>query len=197
MKALVIKDCYVLLKQLKIFLVIIVVSSLLPGMSSGIFAVIYAGMLPYSALAYDDRSKWDQLAAMMPYSNRDIVAGKYVLGYLFIAASAALTFAVQFLLQPFTHTPASVVDTLLLLCVAALLIAITMPFIFRFGVEKGRMLFIIVIVGVSSLAGISVASYADSGVAPALLSLVLPIAAVVVNAISIPLSVRMYARRNR
>ena len=66
MKALLLKDFYVLWKQMKAFLVLILLFSALPGSYNAIFAVTYAAMLPYSCVAYDERSKWDQLAAMMP-----------------------------------------------------------------------------------------------------------------------------------
>lgn len=82
MKALLLKDFYVLWKQMRIFLLLIVVFSALPGGYSAIFAVTYAALLPYSCVAYDERSKWDQLAAMLPYTVRDLVLSRYVLGWI-------------------------------------------------------------------------------------------------------------------
>ena len=76
MKALLLKDTYVIWKQMKIFLIIILVFSAIPSGFNSAFAVIYAAMMPYTAMAYDERSKWDQMAAMMPYSARDVVLGK-------------------------------------------------------------------------------------------------------------------------
>ena len=77
MSALLLKDYYVIFRQMKIFLLLILVFSCIPGTFYSTFAVVYASMLPYTALAYDERSKWDQLAAMMPYSARDVVLSKY------------------------------------------------------------------------------------------------------------------------
>ena len=82
MKALILKDTYVIWRQMKYFLVMLLLFCALPNGFNNAFAVVYAAMLPYTALAYDERSKWDQLAAMMPYSTRDIVLGKYVFGWL-------------------------------------------------------------------------------------------------------------------
>ena len=70
MKALILKDTYVMWKQTKVLLILILVFSCLPGAFYPTFAVVYAAILPYSAMAYDERSKWDQLAAMLPYSDR-------------------------------------------------------------------------------------------------------------------------------
>ena len=80
MKGLLLKDWYTLIKQMKIMLVLMLVFACVPGYSMAAFAVVYAAMLPVTALAYDERSKWDELAAMLPYSVREIVGGKYVLG---------------------------------------------------------------------------------------------------------------------
>ena len=77
MKALLKKDIFVLIRQMRMFLVMIVVFSVLPGMNMSIFAIVYCGMLPYTAMAYDERSKWTQLAAMMPYTPGHIVLSKY------------------------------------------------------------------------------------------------------------------------
>lgn len=197
MKALILKDCFVLWKQMKVFLVFVLVFSVLPGMSASLFAVVYAGMLPYTALAYDERSKWNQLAAMMPYSNRDIVLGKYLLGYLFIALTGAATLLIQFLVQPFTHSTPSVGETLLVLCVATVSIAITLPLLFRFGVEKGRMVFIFLVVGLSTAVVTLVSGVSQTGALPGGMVLALPLAAAVLNGVSIPLSIRLYTARNR
>ena len=95
MSALLLKDYYVIFRQMKIFLLLILVFSCIPGTFYSTFAVVYASMLPYTALAYDERSKWDQLAAMMPYSARDVVLSKYLFGWISVAVAAAATFEVS------------------------------------------------------------------------------------------------------
>ena len=71
---------------MKIFLVLLVAFALIPGYSMSAFAVMYAAMLPMTALAYDERSKWDTLAAMMPYSTGALVLSKYLLGIFWRSA---------------------------------------------------------------------------------------------------------------
>lgn len=95
MKGLLLKDWYTLIKQMKIMLVLMLVFACVPGYSMAAFAVVYAAMLPVTALAYDERSKWDELAAMLPYSVREIVGGKYVLGVTAVAAAGAVAAAAQ------------------------------------------------------------------------------------------------------
>ena len=73
MSALLLKDFYVMWKQTRVLLILILVFSCLPGAFYPTFAVVYAAILPYTAMAYDERSKWGQLAAMLPYADRERV----------------------------------------------------------------------------------------------------------------------------
>ena len=95
MKGLVWKDIYTLLKQAKFILLLMVLFACLPGYSMSAFAIFYGAMLPITALAYDERSKWDELAAMMPYSVKEIVGSKYVLGLLLVGGISALSIAAR------------------------------------------------------------------------------------------------------
>ena len=199
MKALLLKDTYVIWKQMKIFLLIILVFSAIPSGFNSAFAVIDAAMMPYTAMAYDERSKWDQMAAMMPYSTRDIVLGKYVFGWLCIAAAMVLSALFQGLLS---FLGASL--SLALLAMSALsglcVLAITLPVMFRFGVEKGRLaMFLIIFLVCGTAGGISSITISEgSGATFAvqnLLLLILLVAAVVLTAVSVPLSMRFYRER--
>lgn len=199
MSALLMKDFYLLWKQLKAFLVIILVFSAIPGGYNTVFAVAYAAMLPYSCIAYDERSKWDQLAAMMPYSDRDLVLGKYAFGWIGVAIAAAATFVLQTVLAAVwsgAEGP-SVPVILLSVCVAVCILDITLPMMFRFGVEKARLaMFLIIFLVCASAGAVSVIDQSggpDFGFqmwAP-------PVVAVVMTAVSVPLSIRFYSRRGR
>ena len=101
MKALLKKDIFCVLKSMKVFLLVIVLFAAIPGFSASRFAIIYAAMLPLTALAYDERSKWDVLAATMPYSPLQIVLSKYVLMFDMLAGRLEL-FPVLLCLYPST-----------------------------------------------------------------------------------------------
>ena len=200
MKALILKDTYVIWRQMKYFLVMILLFSALPSGFNNAFAVIYTSMLPYTALAYDERSKWDQMASMMPYSSRDIVLCKYVFGWLCIGAAAVLSGLLQAVLSLVIHR-AFLPSVIALSVLGALcILAISLPLMFRMGVEKGRLGMFLVIFLVCGGAG-AIASIADdmsNGTPFAFQGPVLAIllfAAVVLNAISVPLSMRFYAKR--
>lgn len=201
MKALLLKDTYVIWKQMKIFLLIILVFSAIPRGFNSAFAVIYAAMMPYTAMAYDERSKWDQMAAMMPYSTRDIVLGKYVFGWLCIAAAAVLSALFQGLLS-FLGAGLSLALLAMSVLSGLCVLAITLPMMFRFGVEKGRLAMFLIIFLVCGSAGAiaSITVSEGSGTAFAFQDLILPVllaAAVVLTAVSVPLSMRFYRERMR
>lgn len=204
MKALIQKDVYVLWKQMKIFVIVMLVIMAGNGSFGSIFVVIWCAMLPYTALAYDERCKWDQLAAMMPYSPRDLVLSKYVLGWLCAGAAGALVLAAQAVIRALrlpleTGSPLAV---LLSFCASACALAITLPLMFRFSVERGRMVMFLVIFLVCAGAGamgtitVSVDQTAGGLQGPfGVLMLLLPAAAAVLTAVSIPLSLRICAAR--
>ena len=50
MKALLKKDIYVLVRQMKIFLLMIAVFAVVPSLNLSVFAIAYCGMLPYTAM---------------------------------------------------------------------------------------------------------------------------------------------------
>ena len=199
MKALLLKDTYVIWKQMKIFLIIILVFSAIPSGFNSAFAVIYAAMMPYTAMAYDERSKWDQMAAMMPYSPRDIVLSKYVFGWLCIAAAAVLSALLQGLLS-FLGGGLSPVPLAMSALSGLCVLAITLPVMFHFGVEKGRLAMFLLIFLVCGSAG-AIASITVSeggGTVFTFQDLLLPVllaAAVVLTAVSVPLSLRFYRCR--
>lgn len=202
MKGLLIKDLYTLTKQFKVFLVLIVVFSLIPGYSMSAFALCYSAMLPITALAYDERSKWDKLAAMLPYSIKNIVLSKYVLGYICVAIAATISAVGKIGYSLFTHAVINgdvVADLLPTLCVALILQAFNLPFMFKLGVEKGRLIFflttaIIVSSGMffsKNIVDLTSTLTADTEI----LALILIIVTIVINIISISISERLYMTR--
>ncbi len=145
MKGLLAKDFLVILKQMKLFLILIVMFIILPNFSAGTFAIVYAAMLPMTIIAYDERSKWDKLAAMMPYSAKDIVLSKYILGFTMIIATALLMLAADAVTGGFADAAAaksSMSQVLLVTCMAFVFEAINLPVMIKIGVEKGRIVFI-------------------------------------------------------
>ena len=193
MKGLFIKDVYTLTKQLKLFLVLLLVFALWPGGGMVTFAVIYAGLLPMTAMAYDEQSKWNQLAAMMPYTTFQLVFSKYVLGYFFLLIACVITTVSQGGVALLTGGSIEFGIGVTLLA-ALILVAVSLPLLFRFSVEKGRLAFllltVIVAVGIQMTADQTVWILDRFGFYGALVVL-----AVLLNVGSVLLSCRFYRRR--
>ncbi len=192
MKALVLKDFYVLWKQMRVVILILVLMSVVGGIFNSVFVVVWCALLPFTAMAYDERSHWDQLAAMMPYSKRDIVLSKYVLGWLCMAAATLISAVLQVAAFKFTHEAPTLSALAMSFLGGLIALDLTLLTVFRFGVERGRWGFMIIVFGVAILGG-AVAGIADelpSVPMPALA--LLPLAAVAATAVSIPLSMKLY-----
>ncbi len=192
MKALVQKDFYVIWKQMKIFVLVLVLLSMVNSAFNTMFLVVWCSMLPYTAMAYDERSHWNQLAAMMPYSKRDIVLSKYVLGWICMAASGVFCLAVQAAAGIFSGNGPSVLTLLASLCLGIISLDITLPAVLRFGVERGRMIFMVVFFGVVVSIGVLVDVVDELPSLPIPLMALLPLGAAAGTALSIPLSIKLY-----
>jgi len=202
MKGLLLKDYYTLSKQLKLYLVFILVLSAIPEMNLSAIASIYAAMLPITAIAFDERSKWDQLAVMMPYSKRDLVMSKYVIGYIGVVVCYMLSMGIQLVIsavtkQPFTTETALVI--VITACVALILLAINLPIMFWLGVERGRIVFM-VLIAVTVFVGMMSAESATnmlstSSLTAGMLLGISALAAAIVNLVSILISFRFYEKK--
>lgn len=200
MKGLVWKDIYTLLKQAKFILLLMVLFACLPGYSMSAFAIFYGAMLPITALAYDERSKWDELAAMMPYSVKEIVGSKYVLGLLLVGVITALSIAARIVIGIIKAAPfdaEGIISILILACLSLVLLMVDLPLMFRLGVEKGRIIYIL-LTCVGVVAGVSyidqLMAVLDSMMVSTMLLIVLLVTAVGLG-VSYCISARIYRVR--
>lgn len=113
-----------------------------PAFFAGVMQMLII-MIPLVSLAYDERSKWERFAVTMPVSRKQLVISKYVF-FIIVAAVVAVIAAVGGVIiggEP---------DETVLLAFAAvplgmILNGIIMPVLLKFGVEKGRFVFLGVI----------------------------------------------------
>ena len=199
MKALLLKDWYTLRKQAWAYLVIVLVWGVVPSGLLNLLAVVYGAMIPYTAMAYDQRSRWDQFARMLPYSDRAVVLSRYALGWISLligAAAVALCQGILSCLSVWTGAVSTLSPILLLLalCAGVVLLDINIPLTLRFGSEKARMVSVLItfllFASVGILKGLDSGSSAGTPLFPALL--LTAALAVAATAVSIPLSLKVY-----
>lgn len=154
MKGLLIKDFLVLVKQMKLILIIIPLMAVTGNISIASIAILIGAMLPMTAMAYDEQSKWNELAVMMPYSRKEMILSKYIIGYLSIIGTAILFTAAKFIMSVVQPEHVHTNSTMILFSIfcGLLFLAINTPIMFRFGVQKGRIIYIIFIT-LSAVAG--------------------------------------------
>lgn len=146
MKGLLLKDWYMIKKYCKVYLFIaaVFIAVSFAG-DDNLFFTFYpcllCGMIPVNLLGYDERSRWVQYSAAMPYTKTQIVSGKYIIGLLTQFAMLSVTGVAQTVKMLITggfYPGDFAVLMLMILIVSTLASAIPLPFVFKFGVEKGR-----------------------------------------------------------
>jgi len=203
MRGLLLKDYYTLLKQLKLYLVFIVILSAIPSMNMTSIGVVYAAMLPITAIAFDERCKWDQIAVMMPYKRSDLVFSKFLIGYFGVVVTSIISIGIQAVIGAFKGqglTTEQILVVVLTAFAGLTLLAINLPFMFWLGVERGRIVFMVLIAGTVFLGMMTAESakqvLANSTITPVILLLIGALSAAVVNVVSILISNRVYQKKS-
>jgi len=152
MKGLLLKDILNLKKQSRIMLLMTAFYFMLglmyenPSFLTGMIVLLFT-MLSITSFSYDDLAKWDRYALSLPVTRSELVLGKYVLAAVLAGAGTVLSFAGAMFFS-FIKSPIDITEQLAvsyaLFAVAMLFVSVLFPIIFKFGVEKGRMLMIAV-----------------------------------------------------
>ena len=148
MKGLLLKDFYMAAKYCRTYIligVVFIAVSFAGSNSENMFFVFYpcllCGMVPVNLLAYDERSRWLEYSGTLPYTKAQIVSGKYLVGIIVqgamllavgIAQAVRMNLAGTFQLGEFALFMA------VIFAMATVTSSISLPFMFRWGVEKGR-----------------------------------------------------------
>ena len=104
MKALLLKDFYMMKKYCRSYLLVMIIFAGLSVFdptwrtSSLSLLCLMAAMMPVTLLAYDERSHWNEYCAALPYGKWDVVSSKYVLCLINQLAVTAV-FAVLWLIS--------------------------------------------------------------------------------------------------
>ena len=206
MKGLLRKDLYMMGKYCRSYLLLVIVFLCVSvfGNDNLFFAFypsLFSGMIPVSLLAYDERSRWMQYSGTLPYSKAQLVSGKYIIGLMAQTAVLIATGIAQALRMNrngiFRWDDFAVL-MLVIFGMAAVISSISLPFMFKLGVEKGRVAYYVMI-GIACAGSVAASNLfrADwqgsmnvQGVLP-----VIVVAGIAVYALSWYLSVVFYQKR--
>ena len=203
MKGLLLKDWFVIWKQCRYLLFVPAVFLAVSALSDdsqffAIFAFLLSAMYPMTVMGLDEQSKWERYALTMPFRRRDLVLSKYLLSFCSLFLYGVLYLLLVLL---FKHDPeamkVSVMLTSVGISIGILYSALAYPFLFKLGMEKGRIWYLILIVVVCGNGAALAAMLGDEISLNLLLTwmdcllLILPLAALSLFGLSAFLSIKL------
>ena len=201
MAGLILKDILNLKKQAKVYLILVIfyfaigVVNENSSMFSSMMTMV-AVMIPITAMSYDERSKWDRYALTMPISRASIVVSRYLLGVIFLIIAYVLSILVNMVFSRL-YTTENILINIASLSAGITIMSAIFPILFKFGVEKGRILMMLVLfvpiafVAIASKLGISMP---DDETIKSFIYLS-PIIAAVIFLVSIYISLSIYKKK--
>lgn len=161
-------------------------------------------MMPINTFAYDEQAKWDRYAAATPAGRKGVVAGKYLFTALLLAAGLLLCVGLQVGMYAMDlHGDDGLLDMMMASMVAvsvgAILNAVLLPLLFKFGTQKGRIFLMVSVAigtgGIVALLGVLSGSVLDVDRLMGTIVGLLPILAVGLMVISYFVSLGIYGKK--
>jgi hypothetical protein len=164
MTGFILKDLLTLRRYLKTLMLFVVFFAAMSyslegtGFIMAMVAVPFA-MLPVTSFAYDQQAKWDWFAQTLPASRREIVAGKYVLSIACTAAGTILGLALAAVTGLLKGEPADPRELAfaggVIFAAGMIFLSVLIPLIYKFGVERGRILLLLVMAAAALVGAVS------------------------------------------
>lgn len=158
MKGLILKDLYTIKGFAKqyfmVFCFMVIWSVCMKTTSFGVmYAMLLGGMLVLTTMSTDEASHFNQFALTMPINASELVKAKYALLVLSIGGSTIFGFIINELTAaiPFFEEGFDTVGILAAGSVFMITYAITLPIIYKLGIEKARYTYIVVLIALAAL----------------------------------------------
>lgn len=157
MTGLIIKDFLILRKTLRTYLFIMIVytaiafSGVWTADIVGVLMVVVLMMLPMNIFAYDKQCQWDTYGLALPVGRTKTVAARYLCVLLLCVLSVALTALLGAALYAAGRIdePTEFMVTCSVMGLMSVLVnAIMLPFLYKFGPERARMMFLGILGGI-------------------------------------------------
>ena len=153
MKGLILKDLYIAKRNFKTYLLVFAVFIAMALVDQGnLFFVFYpcliSGMIPVTLLAYDEQAKWDCYSGSLPVSRAQVVSAKYIIGLMAqgtVILLVAVTQGIRVAVTKWMSWREYLEILCMLVFISGIASSITLPFMFKLGVEKGRMAYYVMI----------------------------------------------------
>ena len=120
------------------------------------YPFLICGMIPVNLLAYDERAHWDIYCGTLPVTRDMVVSAKYLIGLMIqglVLLVTAVGQAVRIAMKGSFDWESYLVLMSLMAMLSLFSSSITLPFMFKLGVEKGRMAYYVMIFVICGGAG--------------------------------------------
>lgn len=153
MKGLLIKDILNLKKSFSTVVIMIILYFLFafksgdPSILVGMIVLLLT-MMSITSISYDDLAKWDKFALAMPIKREKIVFSKYILSVLLSLVGVIISTAIGYviiLLKGKMSLSDFLITSYIIFGVSIIFSCIILPLVFKFGVEKGRLMIMAVL----------------------------------------------------
>lgn len=169
MKGLLLKDFYMMVRYFRNYLLILAIFLAVSFVQEdtlffAFYPFLLCGMIPVNLLAYDERSHWDIYCGTLPVTRDMVVSAKYLIGLMIqgvVFLVTAVGQAVRIHLQGRFDWESYLVLMSLMAMLSLFSSSITLPFMFKLGVEKGRMAYYVMIFTICGGAGIAGFAFND------------------------------------
>ncbi len=152
MSGLILKDFLSLRRYIKsagIFLLIYNILFIATNQTSiAVIVTVYLlANLPISVFAYDESSHWDLYARSLPLSHKQIVLSRYLTAGISLAAGiliGTVIFCVDIALHSVSENAVAAAGTIIGTAFSSMFVQLlTIPLIYRFGVQRGRIFLLV------------------------------------------------------
>lgn len=154
MKGLLIKDILNMknyMKQLVLVLIFFIAYGIFlkNGTFVGTMITLMLSMQVITTMSYDEYAKWDKYALTMNINRKDIIISKYIFFTISIIIGIVVgittSIAINQIAKLDTGMNEIIVTSILVPCVFAILFSIIIPVVFKTGVEKGRIVMMLIL----------------------------------------------------
>ena len=154
MKGLLIKDILNMknyMKQLVLVLIFFIAYGIFlkNGTFVGTMITLMLSMQVITTMSYDEYAKWDKYALTMNINRKDIIISKYIFFTISIIIGIVVgittSIAINQIAKLDTGMNEIIVTSIVVPCVFAILFSIIIPVVFKNGVEKGRIVMMLIL----------------------------------------------------
>lgn len=161
MKGLLLKDFYMLMQTSRYYLFIIcafaIGASFSGNMAFLLFCLFFIGsVMSFNLISYDEKSRWSSFSGAFPYTRMELVSTKYIMTIFCIAINILVNILIHGLGIMITgkNDWQNYLSLLFFLFpVGFIAPSLLLPATFKFGVEKGRLVYYALLILISGCIG--------------------------------------------